>query len=142
MSIGGICTRTVATASERETVTEVARRMAELNVGSAVIVDTARRPVGIVTDRDIVLRCVATGHDGRSMPVGQVMTREVRTVDESLPIEQALRTMARTETGRLVVTGDDGELVGVMAVDELVEFLAKEAESIGRLLRRESPRLG
>jgi len=141
MSVGRICTRTVATASSGESVMEVARRMAEYNVGTVVVVDASRKPVGIVTDRDIVLRSVARGHDAEDTPASVVMTREVRTVDESVPIEQALGTMAGAEARRLVVTGDEGKLVGVVSLDDILELLAEEAETIGRILRQEAPRL-
>jgi signal-transduction protein with cAMP-binding, CBS, and nucleotidyltransferase domain len=141
MSVGRICTRTVATASSGESVMDVARRMAEYNVGTVVVVDPSRKPVGIVTDRDIVLRSVAQGQDGESTPVSVVMTRGVRTADESLPIEQALQTMAGAEARRLVVTGPEGQVAGLVSLDDILELLAGEAETIGRILRQEAPRL-
>ncbi len=141
MSVGRICTRTVATASPSETVAEVARRMAEYNVGTVAVVNESRTPVAIITDRDVTLRAVAAGHDPESTPVSVIMTREVRTVDEALPIEQALRTMAEAGTRRLLVTGEEGKLVGLVALDDVLELLVEEAESIGQLLRKELPRI-
>jgi CBS domain-containing protein len=141
MSVGKICTRIVATASPQETVRVVAERMAEYNVGTVTVIDESRAPVAIVTDRDVVLRGVARGIDPERMPVSEIMTRELRTVHEGVPIEDALRTMAGAGTRRLVVTGDEGELVGLVALDDILELLVEEADSIGRLLRKESPRL-
>lgn len=141
MSVGRICTRTVATASAKESVMDAAKRMAEYNVGTVVVVDSGRKPVGIVTDRDMALRCVAAGHDSESTPVSVIMSRDVRTVNESVAIEVALRTMAGAETRRLVVTGEDGELAGLVSLDDVLELLAEEAESIGKLLRKEAPHL-
>ncbi len=140
MSVGKICTRVVATASPDETVLEVARRMDEFNVGTVPVVNASNEPVGIVTDRDIALRCVAGEHDPEATPVSVIMTRSVRTVHESVPIEQALRTMAGAETRRLVVTGDEGKVVGLLSVDDVVELLTEEAEAIGELIRKEGPR--
>jgi CBS domain-containing protein len=119
MSVGRICTRVVATATPDESVLVVARRMEENNVGTLVVVDEARRPLGIVTDRDIVTRTVAAERLPRETPVKAVMTPEVRAVDEATPIEQAVASMASIGVRRLVVT----------------------VESIGRLLRKELPAL-
>ncbi len=142
MSVGRICTRTVASATANETVAEVARRMAEYNVGTVAVVDDARTPIAIVTDRDITLRAVAAGHDPETTPVSVIMTREVRTVDEAVPIEQALKTMAGAGTRRLIVTGPEGKLAGLVAIDDVLDLLAEEVESIGKVLRKEQPRLG
>lgn len=139
MSVGRICTRLVVTASPDESVFRVAKRMEEQNVGSVVVVNPSREPVGIVTDRDIVTRCVSRGHDPEDTNVSVVMTRDVRTVNEATPIEQALGTMAGAGTRRLVVTGGEGKIVGLLSVDDVLELLVEEVEDIGRLFRKESP---
>jgi CBS domain-containing protein len=139
MSTGRICTRTVVTASARESVLEVARRMEEHGVGTVVVVDENAKPVGIVTDRDLVLRCIAAELEPAGTRVSEVMTREVRTVDESTPIEQALRTMAGAGTRRLVVTGTGGKLAGLLSMDDFVELLAEEATSLGEIVRNDRP---
>lgn len=141
MSVGRIATRVVATASPRESVLDIARRMEEHNVGSVVIVDEASKPVGIITDRDIVVRAAARDLDLDKTPVSMVMTREVRTVDESTPIEQALATMGAKGSRRLVVTGSESKLVGLLSLDDVIELLAEEAESVGALLRNVAPSL-
>jgi CBS domain-containing protein len=138
MSVGRICTRIVVTASPDEPIAEVARRMEEYDVGTAVVVDGAKVPQAMVTDRDVTLRCVARGLDPSKTPLSVIMTRDVRTVDESTPLEQALRTMAGAGTRRLVVTGAEGKLVGVLSVDDVILLLAEEAESLGRILGRSS----
>jgi signal-transduction protein with cAMP-binding, CBS, and nucleotidyltransferase domain len=138
MAVGRICSRVVVTASPDESVLTVARRMKEQNVGTVVVMSEASKPLAIVTDRDVTLRCVAQEMNAKDTPVSAIMTREVKTVDESAPIEQALRTMAGTGTRRLVVTGELGVLRGVLALDDVIELLTEEAESIGKLLRETS----
>jgi CBS domain-containing protein len=120
-------------------VREAARRMGEANVGSLIIVDETQIPLGILTDRDIALRCVAEKRDPDTTPVGSVMTTPVERVLESTPIEDALGRMAGTAVRRLVVTDDEGRLVGILALDDVVELLVEEAETIGRLLHRRHP---
>jgi CBS domain-containing protein len=141
MSVGRICTRIVVTATSKESVLEVARRMEEYDVGTAVVVDESKMPLGIVTDRDVTLRCVARGLNPSETPLSVIMTRDVRTVDESTPLEQALRTMAGAGTRRLVVTGAEGKLVGVLSVDDIVLLLAEEAESLGRIMSSSASRI-
>ena len=85
---------------------------------------------------EIVVRAVVPELDPQSTPVSAVMTREVRTVDEALPIEQALHTMAAAGVRRVVVTGPNGRLCGLVSVDDVLELMVEEAESVGRLLRR------
>ena len=139
MSAGKICTRVVASAAPSETVRVAARRMADHNVGSLAVLDAARRPVGVLTDRDIVLRIVSWGRDPESALVEDAMTAPARTVGEDTPIEDALGLMRSAAVRRLVVVDEAGTAVGVLSVDDVLELLAEEATAVGALLRREVP---
>jgi CBS domain-containing protein len=131
----------VATATAEETVMDAAIRMRDNNVGCLVIVDGERKPVGIVTDRDIVTRSVADELNPSDTVVSAVMTDQPRSVDESTPIEQALSTMGGAGARRLVVTGEEGNLVGLLTLDDVLELMVEEATSIGAILRREAPKI-
>lgn len=135
MSIGRICTRTVAIASADEAVAAAARRMAEEDVGTVVVLGADGCPAGILTDRDVVLRVVARGLDPAATAIDAVMTRPVVAAHESTPIEDGLGRMARAGVRRLVVIGDDGRLIGVLALDDVLALLVEEAGAIGRVLR-------
>lgn len=141
MSAGRICTRVVATATPRETVAVVADRMAENNVGTVVVVSDDRKPEGIVTDRDLVLRVLATGLDPDDVTVDDVMTEPVRTLDESTPLEEALETMKGAGVRRIVVVGAGGTLAGILSLDDILELLIEEVESVAGILRKERPRI-
>jgi CBS domain-containing protein len=134
--VGAICVRTVQVASPRETVRAVAVRMAEAGVGTVVVLDEERKPAGILTDRDIALRCVAERRDPDTTPVGSVMSAPVRHVHESTPIESALGRMAGVHARRLVVVDDHERLVGILALDDVLELLAEELASVGKLLQQ------
>lgn len=136
MSVGSICVRSVQIATPRESVRAVARRMAKAEVGTVVILGEAKRPLGILTDRDVVLRCVAEEHDPDSTQVREVMTTPATCVPESTPIEAALARMAGAHVRRLVVVDEKERLVGILALDDVLELLAEEAATIGRLLSR------
>ena len=136
MSAGRICVRTVQVASPQESVRDAARRMREADVGTLIVVDAERRPLGVVTDRDVVLRCVAEGRDPDATAVAAVMTGPAACVGEATAIEEALRRMAAASARRLVVTDDEGRLAGILALDDVLDLLIEESEAIGRLLRR------
>jgi CBS domain-containing protein len=140
MSVGAICVRSVQIASPEESVRAVARRMAKAGVGSVVVLAEAQRPVGILTDRDITLRCVAEGRDPDATEVAAVMTAPITCVHESTPIESALARMAGVHARRLAVVDDEERLVGILALDDVLELLAEEAATIGRLLARRAER--
>ncbi len=138
MTVGRICTRVMASASSQETVRVAAQRMSTNDVGTLVVLDGDEAgPIGIITDRDMVLRCLAPGLDPERTPISSIMTRPVHTVSEQAPIEEALRTMAQVGTRRLVVLGEIGRPVGVLSLDDLLDVLADEAGAIGRLLGKQ-----
>lgn len=134
MSVGAVCTRTVITVAPNESVRVAAKRMADNEVGTLVILDAAERPIGIITDRDISVRCVARDLDPDKTPVVAVMTSPVMAVTEATPIEDALTRMARVKARRLVVTGRREKMVGILALDDVLELLVEEVGTIGHIL--------
>jgi CBS domain-containing protein len=141
MSTGRICSRIIATVAPMENIRAAARRMADHRVGTLVAVE-GDRPVGIVTDRDIALRVVAEGLDPDLTPVSAILTTPLRSVHESMPIQEALSLMASAGTRRIVVTGDHGELAGILSLDDVLDLLIEEADTIGRLLGKQQPAIG
>ena len=134
MSVGAICVRSVQVASPEETVRAVAVRMAGSDVGTVVVLGEDQKPLGILTDRDVVVRCVAVGRDPDATSVGAVMSAPVTRVHESTPIESALARMAGANARRLAVVDDEERVVGILALDDVLALLAEEVTSIGKLL--------
>lgn len=143
MSAGKICSRVVAMVAPHESVRVAARRMAENEVGTLVVVDVnaVAQAAGIVTDRDIAIRCVAGNLDPDTTPVSLVMTSPVVSVDESTPIEEAASRMASAATRRIVVTAEGHRLVGILSVDDVLDLLIEEAKSVARLLEKQTPHI-
>ncbi len=135
MSVGRICTRVTHTATTNEPVRQGAKRMAEHGVGTVVVVDGARRPIGMLTDRDIAVRVVAPGLDPNQATIGEVMSKPVHSVVEETSIESAIRGMAGATVRHAVVTDAKGKLVGILALDDLLDLLAEEVEAVGALVR-------
>lgn len=136
MSIGRLCTRTVSVGAPGETVEAAARRMAQHDVGTVVVLDGERRPLGVLTDRDVVLRVVAAGRDPATTTLREVMSAPAVRAGEATPIEEAIARMAGARARRLVVVDGEGRLAGIVSVDDVLELLVEEAVSVGRLLRR------
>ena len=137
MSVGRICTRVVDLADQEETIQTAAQRLQERNVGTLVILDRRKKPVGILTDRDLVVRAMALGSDPRQTIVGEVMTRNIKTIADTAPIEQALALMRLGRFRRLPVTGLDGTLVGLVSFDDILSLLSEEFSQIGTLVEQE-----
>jgi CBS domain-containing protein len=95
------------------TAQEAARTMKSENVGSLPIVD-GDRLVGVVTDRDLAIRVLAEGKSG-DVPVGELASRDVVTVDPQQSLEEAARLMAEHQVRRLPVCEEDGKLIGILA---------------------------
>lgn len=139
MSAGKICCREVYLADPVESVRAAAQRMFEQGIGSLLIVNEARQPVGVVTDRDIATRVVAPGRSPDTTLVRDVMTRAPRTVREQTPIEDVLTAMRGWGVRRLPVVTPEGQLVGLVTFDDVVDLLAEEMADVGQILARQKP---
>jgi CBS domain-containing protein len=108
------------------TVSDAAQLMKDDDIGSLPILD-GEQLAGMVTDRDIVIRAVAEGKDPRGMPVREVASRELVTVNADEELSRALQLMASQQVRRLPVVDDDGRLVGILAqADVAVEAKEKD----------------
>ena len=134
MSVGKVCVRTVATARPEESVTAAAKRMRQYNVGSLVVVE-GKQPVGIITDRDLVVRVLAVEGEPGTCAVRTVMSSNLVCVPEQAPLEDAMNLMRGYQIRRLVVVNATGELVGIFALDDMLELLGEEQIAIAGLLR-------
>jgi CBS domain-containing protein len=95
-------------------VTEAAAIMRTEDVGSLPVVENDRL-VGVLTDRDIVVRVVAEGRDACATSVGEILSNDLVTVTPEQSLDEALALMARHQVRRLPVVEEDGRLVGVVA---------------------------
>ncbi len=141
MTIGRICNREVDLADAGETVQEAGQRMGNRSVGTLVVVDDRKIPVGIITDRDLAVRVVGKGLDPNSVRVIDVMTEHPKTAHEDTTIEDSLRLMRAKGVRRLPVVDASGALVGLLAMDDILALLAEEFGILGRVIERSSPHI-
>ena len=129
-SVKDAMTSSVRTASPAQSLTDAAKLMKQEDVGSLPVVD-GDRLIGVVTDRDIVVRGIADGSDPHAIQVGDIASRDVVTVRPDDDLDEALRLMAQHQVRRLPVV-DDGQLVGVVAQAD-VALEAKE-KAVGHVV--------
>jgi len=113
--------------------------MREKHIGYLVVVESEwmRRPVGVLTDRDIVVSVVAKNVDPASLTVGDVMTSRVVATDEQGPLDAALVQMRRNGVRRLPVLGPEGEVVGVLSIDDALQAIMHELDNAAGSIRLE-----
>ena len=128
------------TCTPTTTVSTVARLMADRSVGSVIVIDNVGEVAGIVTDRDITIRGVAEGRSG-DIPVELLMTRNVASVDPSADITDAAATMMKRRIRRLPVVDDRGHAHGVVALDDIIRNVARQADDVGDLLLAQTSEL-
>lgn len=142
MNVGRICTKPAVTAAPADTLASVARLMRERHVGYVIAVDADasaadRRPLGVLTDRDLVVSVLAQDVNPSVVTVGDVMNSQPITVDETDSVKSALQTMRRVGVRRLPVVGRNGALVGVLSLDDVLDQLAEDVQALAGVIRNE-----
>lgn len=143
MAVGEICNRQVVITEKTVSVVAAAQLMRTHHVGDLVVVEEkggSKHPVGIVTDRDIVVEVVAAGVNPEALKVGDIMGPEVATVRESEGLFEALRYMRDKGVRRMPVVDGTGGLVGILTLDDLLSLLAEELTELAKLVSHERQR--
>jgi signal-transduction protein with cAMP-binding, CBS, and nucleotidyltransferase domain len=139
MHVGQICTRSLVTCNRDTPAAELARRMRDQHVADVLVVeDHAGRlaPVGLVTDRDLVVAVIARGADPNQVRATDLMCSDVETVHELELVYDAIWHMRKRQILRLPVVNAHGALVGMLTADDVAEFLASELTEVSRLRKR------
>jgi CBS domain-containing protein len=139
MRIADLCRRDVVTCTAATSLIELARTMRKSHVGSVVVVGGGgeRKPLGIVTDRDIVIEVLAMGLNPFAVTAGDIMTTSpavARPGDDAL---WALKIMRDRGVRRLPVVDEQGQLAGMLAFDDLMQHVASSLEDISQVIGTE-----
>ena len=119
-SIRDIMTPDPACVSEKDSIREVARIMAREDTGVVPVVE-GKKIVGMITDRDIVVRLVAEGKDPANARVNEAMSKNVRAVKEDSSVNDVLDLMSRAQVRRVPVVNDRDEIVGIISMGDVAE---------------------
>jgi CBS domain-containing protein len=125
--------RAVVTATLDDTAYSVAARMRDQHVGCVVVVRDGH-PVGMLTDRDIVLRVVAEGLDPRTVLVSSIVTYDAVTVGRTDGFETVMRTMREHGVRRVPIIDEAGRITGIVTADDLVTLLGRELSALGEAI--------
>lgn len=130
--------RQVHTCTEYDTIERAAQIMRDANVGFLPVCDRARKCVGAVTDRDIVIRAVADGRDPKECRVAEIRTREVISCRQEDDLDVAERLMVEHQKSRILVTDRDDTVLGVISLSDIAQ--REPAERAGETLREVASR--
>lgn len=139
MSIGELCNREVVITQVDDSLPAVARLMREHHVGDVVVVEQREGrniPVGILTDRDIVVELVAGEVDPKSVRVADVMSSRLLTLNEGENVLESIQRMRGAGVRRAPVQDANGGLVGIVTLDDLLEVLADALGDLSTLTRQ------
>jgi CBS domain-containing protein len=140
MLVGEFCNREVIIVDRATTILEAAKLMRSEHVGDLVVTDNRNGqqvPVGILTDRDIVVELLAEEIVLDKVSVGDAMSYELLSVTEQDGLQETIEKMSGHGVRRLPVVGDAGELVGIVTVDDLIELIAEQLNGLVRLVGKE-----
>lgn len=140
MSVGKICNREVVIVLRENTAMEAAQLMRQQHVGDVIVVDdlkNGRIPVGIVTDRDLVVELMSVGLEPEAVTVGDIMTADLVTVNESDDMFTAIDAMRTKGIRRLPVVNAKGGLVGILTLDDLLDVMAEDLLAFTKLVKLE-----
>jgi len=139
MKLKNFCRKDVAVTEPGATLREASLLMRNRHVGALVVAESrggALRPVGIVTDRDIVVAVIAPGARAEAIRVGDVMPKALFVARDSDTVFEALQAMSHHGVRRLPVVTVDGELFGIVTADDLLRLIATELASLASALNR------
>jgi signal-transduction protein with cAMP-binding, CBS, and nucleotidyltransferase domain len=132
-----VINRNVVTVSPTAALSEAAYLMMNEDIGALVVVDGDARPVGIVTDRDLVVSAMAEGINPDEITVEEIMTKDPVTVDEETDLFEMLSVLSENSIRRLPVTRGI-KLVGIVSVDDLIVVVATELVNLAMALSSKS----
>jgi CBS domain-containing protein len=113
--------------SEKDSVLQVARIMRDQDTGVVPVVD-GKKVIGMITDRDIVVRAIADGKNLNDVRANEVMTKSVRSVKEDSTVDEVLSLMGNAEVRRVPVVNTNDELVGIVSIGDLAVQTSRDGK--------------
>lgn len=132
-----VINRNVVTVAPTAALSEAAYLMMNEDIGALVVVDGEARPVGIITDRDMVVSAIAEGVNPEEVTVEEIMTKDLITVDEDTDLFEMLSILSENSIRRLPVTRGI-KLIGIVSVDDLIVVVATELVNLAMALSSKS----
>jgi CBS domain-containing protein len=137
MAVAALAREEVATIAPDASVDDVVGVMIEDGVGSVVVVEGGQ-PLGIITDRDVVIRVHGQGEAPADVVARDIMSQDLESIAPDEGLYELIRTMGEAGVRRMPVV-EDGQLVGIVTLDDVLILLGMELNAISNLIRSESP---
>jgi len=141
MNIGELCNRNVVVAQPSDSILTAAQLMKRYDVGTVVIAEKLEKglsPVGILTDRDLVVELLADNIDPSSVTVGDVMSRSLYTATEEEDSFDVLKKMRADSVRRIPVVNNENILQGIVTLDDFIEFLSEEQLDVAAIINKQT----
>jgi CBS domain-containing protein len=136
MTVYDCCQPDVIVVTPELPVVDIARLMEETNLG-CVIVSEGEKPVGIITDRDLVLRVMAARRDPTETLAMEIMSRDLIVLKNNMGLYEAMDHMRDKGVRRMPVVDDEGKLQGIITVDDIIRLLVEEMNCIACIIQSE-----
>ena len=136
MPISDLCSKKPVTVQSRESVRNAARLMKKKHVGTLIVTKgdgKNARPIGVITDRDLVVKVMAKGKKDTKCKVKDVMTSKLVSAKKGIGVYEAIELMQKKEVRHLIVVDKSDQLCGIISTDDLVQMLGQEISGIGKL---------
>lgn len=143
MSVGEFCSRDVVVAEKSASIAAAAKLMRQHHVGNVIVTekrDGIRVPIGIVTDRDLVMEVLAKELPVETCTVGDIMSLDLVAAKETDSIWDTLQRMRARSVRRVPVVSGTGALVGILSADDLLELLSEELSSLAKIIGHQPDR--
>src|SRR5438105_9587653 len=127
-SIGDLMSTSIETIDVSATAQDAAKRMRDKNVSSLIVVDASNSNTGIVTERDLVRRVCTSGASSKDVPVSEIMSSPVATIDPYSPVEVAADNMIHDKIRHLLVTDKSGSSLGIITLTDLAAFMRENVD--------------
>lgn len=135
--VGDLCNRRVVTVTPGDTIAAAVETMRREHVGDVVVVTqeaAGPTPVGILTDRDVVIELLADGIEPDRVTAGDCMSEAIITAREQDELLLALKRMSGTGVRRLPIVDADGRLTGILSVDDVISFVGQATAAVGEII--------
>jgi CBS domain-containing protein len=143
MSVLELCDREIAAVPLEASVADAIHKMLDYHVGAVVVVDSEYRVAGIFTERDVLRKMSLTRLDPQTTPVRHLMTTPVEMATRDTGSAEALTTMLERHFRHLPVADDNGRLLGILSIRNLLEWrvgdLSRELESLEQYVSNDGP---
>lgn len=143
MKVGDICKREVVTIHPDASLLDAGKRMRDDHVGCLVVVESkndTRKPVGMITDRDILVEVLSEGIPLEKVSVGDIMSSDLIAAQENEDVFEAIQTMRRKAIRRIPVVDPGDNLLGIITMDDLLEVVTEEIKDLSGIFSRERDR--